>query len=268
MNIVIKFKFSNIKGKIEINYENVIEIFNAAMMFQLNKLADKCSDYIHDHIDLANCIEIHVFASMHQLEQLEIDTFQFILDNFMQLINFQSMFVNKTTGLLTNSTNDAEEYSPLTKNARIPGASGTSNNTVHFGDFVRLNELTFSNLIKSDSLNVSREIYVYYALKKWMDYRILVKDAPKATNLKKAFENLFKNIRLNALTQNELEHILQNDAHVNTNESLVEQIKYLLENYSQSPFGVIKKKLSFEIDNFKGKILLPKKRIYLFILLT
>ena len=225
------------------------------MMFQLNKLADKCSDYIHDHIDLANCIEIHVFASIHQLEQLEIDTFQFILDNFMQLINFQSMFLNKSTGLLTNSMHDAEEKSPLTKNARIPGASATLNNTVHFGDFVRLNELTFSNLIKSDSLNVSREIYVYYALKKWMDYRTLAKEAPKSNNLTKVYENLFKNIRLNALTQNELEYILQNDTHVNINENLVEQIKYLIENFSLSPLGANnnKKKMSFEIENLKGK---------------
>ncbi len=97
-------------GKVEINYDNVIDIFNAAVMFQLFKLADKCTTYIQQHIDIQNCIEINLFASMHNLVQLENDTFQFILENFMQLINLNNSFngssaVSHAKENLENETN-------------------------------------------------------------------------------------------------------------------------------------------------------------------
>ena len=227
-------------GKIEITYENVIEIFNSAVMFQLSKLADKCSDYIHDHIDHANCIEIHVFSSMHQLEQLENSTFQYILDNFMQLINLQSIGIGlKPDSLLASTVLDIER----------------ANSKVYFGDFVRLNELTFSNLIKSDLLNVSREIYVYYALKKWMDYRMMVNESQHQSqkaflaSQNKVYENLFKHIRLNALTQNELEYILCNDLFVKSNSKLTALIKY----YLNSSASVITQTKEASGENINGK---------------
>jgi len=202
---------------------------------------------------------------MHQLEQIESDTFQFILDNFMQLINLQSICINKTTGAhQTNPNSDQQQVDQtqlFKKNARIPGASSTSSNLVYFGDFVYLNEQTFANLIKSDSLNVSREIYVYYALKKWIDYKVLVADsAYKSPNtvLKQTYENMFKNIRLNALTKNELEYILYNDELANSNEKIVKQIKAHLNGFAcpeSSNFSESDYKISFSNTKSKGKII-------------
>ena len=227
-------------------------------MFQLGKLANKCAEFLNDHIDLTNCVEILVFSSMHQLDQIEAATFQFILDNFMQIIHFQSICISKTSGAIsTPGTEAIDKVMPKNPN-RIPGASSELNDLVYFGEFVRLNEQTFSNLIKSDSLNVSREIYVYYAIKKWMDFRLLTKtaDTPKVTNQKQTYENLFKNIRLNALAQNELEYILCNDEMVRASDNLTELIKYHLgEANDSSSILVQKNKISLEsISYFKGKL--------------
>jgi hypothetical protein len=74
-------------GRIEINAENVIDLFNAALLFQMHKLVDKCIGFIEANVDLNNCVEINLFASMHSLEGLENSSFKFILENFMQLVN-------------------------------------------------------------------------------------------------------------------------------------------------------------------------------------
>ena len=66
-------------GKIEINLANVIDLLNSALLFELNKLIDKCINFVLDNIDLNNCVELNLFASMHQLKKLEQYTFQFIL---------------------------------------------------------------------------------------------------------------------------------------------------------------------------------------------
>ncbi len=91
-----------------------------------------------------------------------------------------------------------------------------NNDIVYFSDFVLLSETSFQSLIKSDSLNVSREIYVYYAVKKWIEYQMLSQQQQQptistSTKLLKTYENLFKHIRLNALSRDELEFILNND---------------------------------------------------------
>lgn len=66
-------------GKIEINLANVIDLLNAALLFELNQLVDKCVGFVLDNIDLNNCVELNLFASMHQLKKLEQYTYQFIL---------------------------------------------------------------------------------------------------------------------------------------------------------------------------------------------
>lgn len=186
-------------GKIEINFENVIDLFNAACMFQLYKLADKCTSYIKNHIDLYNCVEISLFASMHNLVDLETDTFKFILENFMELINLK---------FDTSQEKEAESET-------------------NYSDFVRLNQRTFVDLIKSDLLNVTREIYVYYALNKWISHN--------HKTLNHSYEHFFKHLRLNALSKEELGYILENDAYVKKSESLRKLVRSILEkNYLSS----------------------------------
>ena len=208
-------------GKIEINFENVIELFNAACMFQLYKLAENCTNYIKKNIDLYNCVEINLFASMHNLVDLESDTFKFILENFMELINLKC------------------------------DDTGTN-----FSDFVRLSQDTFIDLIKSDLLNVTREIYVYYALNKWVNHN---------KTLSHNYEQFFKNIRLNALSREELGYILENDIYVRRNDALRKFVKNVLEkNYSSSTNikgsdGYMKKRNSLNnSDVARDEILLQK----------
>ena len=208
-------------GRIEINFENVIDLYNAACMFQLDKLEEKCTHYIKQHIDLYNCVEINLFASMHSLVDLESDTFAFILENFMDLINLK-------TDILALSD----------ENAML----------VNESDFVRLNESTFTDLLKSDLLNVSREIYAYYALNKWIFHH-------KSNN----YESLFKLIRLNALSKEELTYILENDVHVKMNAHLRKLVSDILEkNYSPSIRGATKAQV--ESETASSQLTNTKKR--------
>lgn len=215
-------------GKIEINYENVIDLFNAAVMFQLYKLAERCTDYIREHIDLNNCIEINLFACIHELKGLEEETFTFILDNFMQLIN-----INTSLSLsLLSSPNDCVSSDPLITNllnekeSRIDDKEKDLND--NYSNFVRLNERTFMDLIKSDLLNVSREIYVYYAINKWIEHYAAINAlilTPTDPILSKLYENMIKYVRFTALNRHELEFIINNDTFVKSSEFLVNKIR-------------------------------------------
>jgi hypothetical protein len=202
-------------GKIEINQDNVIDLFNAAVMFQLYELADKCTDYINEHIDITNCIDIHIFASMYNLSKLESDAFNFILDNFMQLINQTSTHPHSTATTTASSANSNQ---------------AATADSLSYPDLVRLSEQTFSSLLRSDLLNVSREIYVYYGLKKWFDHYAHNSPTVACQSGMSIYESLFKYIRLNGLSIDELEYILANDKYVNANDHLALQIKRVLEN--------------------------------------
>jgi hypothetical protein len=234
-------------GRIEINYENVVDIFNAAVMFQLYKLIDKCTMYIQEHIDLSNCVEINLFASMHNLNQLEHDTFKFMMENFMQLINSSEDFKR----FLSKQQQAYELDSIEEKNIELVDEN-------NFPDFVRLNEKTFVDLIKSDLLNVTREFYVYYAINTWFEYFLLVNNNKKplqksskvAKNFQELYEGLLKSLRLNALTREELQFILKYDKYIQENQNLLTQLNNLLENSNESS------SLSFLLANSSSNSLL------------
>lgn len=220
-------------GKIDINYKNVIDVFNAAVMFQLYKLVDKCTNLLQQHIDLTNCIEINLFASMHNLVNLEQDTFQFILDNFMQLINLSGSS-NANSPTTNHSQQQAFGNKCDEENNEDNEEAEDDASYSNYSSFVRLNDKTFSELIKSDLLNVSREIYVYYALNKWIEH-YASKSSRVSSSISALYEALFKHIRLNALSKEELEFILENDEHVKANESLAGLILSVLDkNFSSS----------------------------------
>lgn len=241
-------------GKIEINYENVIDLFNAAVLFQLYKLVDKCTNYIQANIDLNNCVEINLFSSMHQLTTLENYSFKFILENFMSLINLTLNSTN-TTGLNTTSslmnvlfnTNTNINKSVVDQpNIDSLSAARVENDDNLYSNFVRLNEKTFTELLKSDLLNVTREIYVYYALNKWLEHYLITN--ANSHNLIKLnnrsilvlHESLFKYLRLNAFSRDELEYILHNDKYVKMNINLHGQIRKHMEvsNFGMSVVNV------------------------------
>ena len=90
-----------------------------------------------------------------------------------------------------------------------------------YSSFVRLSEQTFSELLKSDHLNVTREIYAYYALVKWLDHNT---ELGKSTT-SELHERLFANLRLNALNRDELEFIVKHDKYVRANAPLHATLK-------------------------------------------
>jgi hypothetical protein len=113
----------------------------------------------------------------------------------------------------------------------IDGSSPTLN-VNNNNDFVKLSEKTFADLIKSDLLNVPREIYVYYALNKWIEnYESQnISNQVKLNNASQLYELLYKHLRLNALSVEELEFILTNDKYISLNKQLFGQTKKSLDN--------------------------------------
>lgn len=109
-------------GRIEISPENVIDLFNAALLFQLHAVVDKCTAYIQANIDLTNCVEINLFASMHDLSMLEACTFKFMLENFMQLVNMSLTSNN-------NNNNTQTSSSSSTTNAQSSSSSSRTTNS-------------------------------------------------------------------------------------------------------------------------------------------
>ena len=88
-----------------------------------------------------------------------------------------------------------------------------------------------------------------------MDYRMMVNESQHQSqkaflaSQNKVYENLFKHIRLNALTQNELEYILCNDLFVKSNSKLTALIKY----YLNSSASVITQTKEASGENINGK---------------
>ena len=97
-------------GRIEISPDNVIDLFNAALLFQLHALVDKCTAYIQANIDLANCVEVNLFASMHQLASLEACSFKFMLENFMHLVHLSLSGGSSTTSSSSSSTSSSHHH--------------------------------------------------------------------------------------------------------------------------------------------------------------
>jgi hypothetical protein len=156
-------------SKIDINDDNVIDVFNGACMFNLYDLIEKCSVFIEENIDLNNCIDLHLFADLHNLERLKNSTYKFIVDNFIDL------FEHNTTS-----------------------------------DYVKLNETTLGSVLKSDMLNVSKEIYVFNAILTWINYM----PDERAHHL----ESLIRLVRFNALTKDELISVLDEKLVQNNND--------------------------------------------------
>ena len=97
MKRLLDFMYTSI---IEINQDNIIEIFNAAIMFNLYNLVEKCTIYIQEHIDITNCIDLYLFADLYDIEKLKEATFNFILENFMliyELTNHDYVKLNEST---------------------------------------------------------------------------------------------------------------------------------------------------------------------------
>lgn len=113
-------------GRIEISPDNVIDLFNAALLFQLHALVDKCTAYIQANIDLANCVEVNLFASMHQLASLEACSFKFMLENFMHLVHLSLSGGSSTTSSSSSSSSTSSSHHHHHHKAHHPANTPTS----------------------------------------------------------------------------------------------------------------------------------------------
>ncbi|RNA28161.1 Kelch 2 [Brachionus plicatilis] len=234
-------------AKIEISYENVIELFNAAVLFQLSKLVDKCISYVKQNVDLSNCVEIYLFASMHGLTDLHTHTYQFILENFRLLIDLTIDLYSKLTEPPCDNLFAQLNSRPMS-NLTLEQAREN-----FYSSFIRLDQKSFCNLLESDQLNVKREIYVYYSIMKWIEYQSQCNNQKEVSKL---HEQLFKHLRLNSLSKEELEFILSNDKMLHQNEQLKQKVQLALGDFESSQENIRPSTLpkdyicSLAVDNF------------------
>ena len=238
-------------GKIEISYENVIDLFNAAVLFQLSKLVDKCISYVKKNVDLSNCVEIYLFGSMHGLKDLQAYTYQFILENFRLLIDLTIDLYSK---LNSNDQSACDNLFNQLKTKPLSNLSIEQIKDKFYSSFIRLDQKTFCSLLQSDQLNVKREIYVYYCIMKWLEYQSQTGDQ---NDLFKLHEQLFRYLRLNSLSKDELEFILENDKILEKNLKLKQKIEFTLGDLESSQDANIRPSTlpkdyicSLDMDNF------------------
>lgn len=57
--LLIEYAYS---GEIGIIKENVQQLFELSHYFQINKLTEVCAEYMKEHIDISNCLNIKSIA--------------------------------------------------------------------------------------------------------------------------------------------------------------------------------------------------------------
>lgn len=72
-------------GTIDLNINNVQNIFTLASLLQVKDLIDACCDYIESQLDASNVIEIYTFSNMHMCEYLSNRSKEFLNRNFVDI---------------------------------------------------------------------------------------------------------------------------------------------------------------------------------------
>ena len=76
--------------------KNAIPILEAALIFEIKSLSEKCKKAVLNQLTVENCLKLWKFASLHNCEMIEKQAFQLILDNFAQIAKSDT-FMKLTT---------------------------------------------------------------------------------------------------------------------------------------------------------------------------
>ena len=73
-------------GVLKIKPTKCYELLESSGYLCLNEVSQECTDYICDHLTLANCCEAHLISSHHQIPKFKEKVKKFILTNFAELL--------------------------------------------------------------------------------------------------------------------------------------------------------------------------------------
>lgn len=72
-------------GKNPVSADNVQDLLSTAVYLQMNKLQLLCEDYLLDHMDIKNCVDIRQFAEVHNCINLVTGALHFVSKNFREI---------------------------------------------------------------------------------------------------------------------------------------------------------------------------------------
>lgn len=82
LNEIVNYAYS---GSIELNINNVQNIFSLASLLDLKELIKACADYMQSQLDINNSIEVYCFAKHHMCSELTARSKEFIDRNINEI---------------------------------------------------------------------------------------------------------------------------------------------------------------------------------------
>ncbi|KAK7488296.1 hypothetical protein BaRGS_00020455 [Batillaria attramentaria] len=90
LHLLVTYVYS---GQVPINNDNVESIMTAASMLQLDTLVRFCEEHMIGALTVENCIEVFCFADFHALQKLRSASKLFVMDNFSDLLDCESLMM-------------------------------------------------------------------------------------------------------------------------------------------------------------------------------
>ncbi|XP_060786504.1 kelch-like protein 10 [Neoarius graeffei] len=98
MELIIEYAYTH---HANITEENVHELLITADYLAVSSLMNECCMFLKAQLCLENCIGIWCFAHLYLFEKLKQEAFQFILDNFEEMVHVSEEFLELTVEQLS-----------------------------------------------------------------------------------------------------------------------------------------------------------------------
>lgn len=89
MNLLLEYAYLR---TLDINNDNVCQLLITADYLNIIGVLDLCCNYLTENLVPANCIGILRFAREHFCRGLEVDTYRYVMRNFVQVIKIKLEF--------------------------------------------------------------------------------------------------------------------------------------------------------------------------------
>ncbi|XP_078582016.1 kelch repeat and BTB domain-containing protein 2-like [Branchiostoma floridae x Branchiostoma japonicum] len=83
---LIEFAYT---GKVEVNRQNVYELYAAACFFQVTQIKKECARFLRRHLDVTNCVQTYVMSDLYGLQRVKQASKRLIAEHFLQVSQSQ-----------------------------------------------------------------------------------------------------------------------------------------------------------------------------------
>ncbi|KAI8492490.1 hypothetical protein Bbelb_299430 [Branchiostoma belcheri] len=79
---LIEFAYT---GRVEVNRDNVYELYAAACFFQVAQIRTECARFLRRHLDVTNCVQTYVLSDLYGLRRVRRASKKLITEHFLQV---------------------------------------------------------------------------------------------------------------------------------------------------------------------------------------